>query len=685
MLQPGQYRIAAEKEGFRPVTRTGITLNVDDVVRVDLLLELGAISSSVEVTAAAPPIERETAAMGTVVDGSKIVNLPLNSRNSFSLALLVPGVVPGRGFGDLFNNAAGFHINGGRANTNEMLIDGITNVAPAANPIAVVAIMPSPDALQEFKVVTNSYAAEYGRSGGGIVNMVMRSGTNAYHGTLFEFLRNSRMDSNDFFANRAGAPLTTFQRNQFGFTFGGPVKRDKLFYFVNYEGLRQLAASSANLTVPTVAERAGNFSQSFQQVGNQCLPVSIYDHVTTRAAGAGYARSPFPGNIIPASRMDRVGVKMAGYYPLPNTAGNACTNTNNFYSAMKDPVSNNQVNGKADWNASDRDKVFVGVNWRSYAHTAPNHFGNIAGSTGAIGGDSIPGRGARIDYTRVQTPSFLLNFRMGVTRLERTISPYPNDFDLTQLGFPASFQQQVLKPVSFPSTAVTGYAQLGRNGEADYTYQAGTTYSWNASATWVHNRHTVKFGIDTRVNQSFENSGFSTSGNFSFGRGFTQGPDPNAPRADRGSGLAGLLLGVGSGFAQNTPGLLTSNNYTGLYLQNDIRVSRKLTVNLGVRYDVETGRKERFNQLSYFDFDAPSPLASKVGIPNLHGGLRFVDAKNPRQFDTDWNNFAPRVGIAYSADSRTVVRAGYGLFYLPYVGMAVGSAAGDNGFLSIVP
>ncbi|MCL4401784.1 MAG: TonB-dependent receptor, partial [Acidobacteria bacterium] len=392
-----------------------------------------------------------------------------------------------------------------------------------------------------------------------------------------------------------------------------------------------------------------------------------------------------PGNIIPASRMDPVGVKMAGYYPMPNTPGNACTNTNNFFSAMKDPVGSNQVNGKADWNASDRDKVFLGLNWRSYDHNGPNYFGNIAGSTGAIGGDSIPGRGARIDYTRVQTPSFLLNFRMGVTRLERVIGPYPNDFDLTQLGFPASFQQQVLKPVSFPNTSVTGYAQLGHNGEADYTYQAGTTYSWNASATWVKGRHTMKFGLDTRVNQSFENSGFSTSGNFSFGRGFTQGPDPNAPRADRGNGLAGLLLGVGTGFAQNTPGLLTSNNYTGLYAQDDIRLSQKLTMNVGLRYDVETGRTERFNQLSYFDFAAPSPLASATGIANLHGGLRFVDANNPRQFNTDWNNFGPRIGIAYSADSRTVVRAGYGIFYLPYVGMAVGSAAGDNGFLSNTP
>ncbi|MCL4401783.1 MAG: carboxypeptidase regulatory-like domain-containing protein, partial [Acidobacteria bacterium] len=269
LLPPGTYRVVAQKEGFRPVSQTGITLSVDDVARVDLVLQLGPVSSSVEVSAAAAPIERETAAMGTVVEGSKIVNLPLNSRNSFSLALLVPGVVPGRGFGDLFNNAAGFHINGGRANTNEMLIDGITNVAPAANPIAVVAIMPSPDALQEFKVITNSYSAEYGRSGGGIVNMIMRSGTNQYHGALFEFLRNSKMDSNDFFANRAGTPLTSFQRNQFGFTFGGPVKHDKLFYFVNYEGLRQLGASSVNLTVPTVAERTGDFSQSFQKIGNR--------------------------------------------------------------------------------------------------------------------------------------------------------------------------------------------------------------------------------------------------------------------------------------------------------------------------------------------------------------------------------------------------------------------------------
>ena len=687
LLAPGSYLVEAQKQGFRPAAQTGVRVSVDEVARVDITLDLGAVTESVEVKASGAEVESQSAAIGTVVEGKKIENLPLNSRNSFALALLVPGVVPGKGFGDLFNTAAGFRINGGRANTNEILLDGITNVAPGANPIAVVAILPSPDALQEFKILTNSFSAEYGRSGGGIVNMILRSGTNALHGTLFEFLRNSKLDSNDFFANRSGRALPSFQRNQFGFTVGGPILKNKLFFFVNYEGLRQLSAATVNLTVPTLLERSGDFSQSRQLVGGACVPVMLFDPTTTRrnAAGNGFIRDAFPGNQIPVNRLDPVGAKLASLYPLPNTPGQACTNTNNFFATRKDPVDSNQVNGKFDWNASDRDKFFAGLNWRSYFHKPPNQFGTIADSTGPLGGDSIPGRGARLDYTRVQTPSFLLNFRFGITRLERTIAPYPDNFNLTQLGFPASFAQQILQPASVPSTAVAGYAQLGRNGEADYTFQSGTTYSFNANATWVHGRHNVKFGIDTRLNQSFENSGFSTSGSFTFDRSFTQGPDPNAPAVNRGNGVASLLLGTGTGFAQITPALLTSNNYSGVYLQDDLRVSSRLALNIGLRYDVELGRRERYNQLSYFDFNAPSPLAGPAGLPNLRGGLRFVNDKMPRQFDTDWNNFGPRVGFAYTLTPATVVRAGYGIFYLPFVGAAVGSAAGDNGFLSNTP
>ena len=684
LMPPGAYRVTVQKEGFRPVSQTGIRLSLDEVARVDLMLEVGAVAESIEVKASAIQVDRETAALGTVMESSKILNLPLNSRNPFALALLAPGVLPGRGFGDLFNTAAGFRINGGRANSNEILIDGVTNVAPAANPIAVVAILPSPDALEEFKIQTNSYAAEYGRSGGGVVNMLMRSGTNKYHGSAFEFLRNSKLDANDFFANRAGTALGTFQRHQFGFTLGAPAVKDKLFYFVNYEGLRQRTASNINPTVPTALERKGDFSQSRQIVANACLPTQIYDPVTTRRnpAGTGFVRDAFPGNVIPATRQDGVGSRMTQYYPLPTSSGAACSAANNFFSAKKEQVETDQFNAKVDWNASSRNKFFTGINWRSYERAVPNHFGTIADSTGGQGGDRIPGRGARLDYTRIQTPSFLLNFRAGAIRLERIIGEFPANFHMADVGFPAALENVMRRPLSFPRTLVTGYAGLGRNGEADYTFQSGTTYSWNASATWVRSNHTVKFGLDTRVNQSFEDSGFGTSGDYSFARSFTQGPDPNAPRADRGNGVASLLLGTGTGFVQVLPPLLTSNNYTALYFQDDFRVTPRLTVNIGLRWDVENGRKDRFNQLSYFDFDAASPLAQKSGLANLRGGLRFTSKDSPRQFDTDWNNFGPRLGIAYSLNSSTVIRSGYGIFYLPYVGMAVGGASGNNGFLA---
>lgn len=688
LLPIGTWTLRVEQAGFRPVIQTDITLQVNETRRVDVRLDPGQVSESIEVRADAVAVEREGASLGTVIDTSKITNLPLNSRNPFALALLVPGVTPGRNFGDMFNTAIGMRINGGRAGTNEVLLDGVTNLTPGANPIAVASILPSPDALQEFRIQTNSYSAEYGRTGGGVVNMMLRSGTNEFHGSAYEFLRNSRMDANSFFANRNGNELGAFQRNQFGGTIGGPVLRNRLFFFFSYEGLRQRDVSNVNLTVPTEAERRGDFSQSRQLVSGQCLPVMIYDPVTTRSnpTGSGFTRTQFPGNIIPANRFDAVGRRLVDYYPLPTSAGAPCTAANNFFSSKKNSLSTNQVNVKGDWNASDKDRFTAGVNWRGYYRLPPNHFGTIADSTGLINGDSIPAKSARLDYTRIQTGALVLNARMGVTRLERTMNPYPSDFQLSDIGLPSNLNGQLRGPFSFPIVNVANFARLGRTGEASYTFQAGTVYSWMGSATWISGRHTWKFGADTRVQQSFEDSGFGNSGQFNFARSFTQGPDPNAPRADRGSAVASLLLGTGDGFVQHIPGVFSSNNYTAFYAQDDIKVNTRLTVNLGVRYDIENGRKERFNQLSYFDFEARSPLSDAVpAFPNLQGGLRFVGPDNPRQFDTDWNNISPRVGVAWSVTNKTVIRSGYGIFYVPYTGQSVGSAAGVNGFLSNTP
>ncbi len=635
-------------------------------------------------TAAAPAVERESASIGAIIDNRKVVNIPLNARNPYALALLVPGVSPSnkdisRSIVD-FGTTGVFSVSGGRPGSSEFLLDGVSNTVNWSEAFNSVPNLPSVDAVQEFKVQTNSYSAEFGRSGGGVVNVALKSGTNSFHGAAYEFLRNSRLDSNDFFANRAGSRLASFKRNQYGATLGGPIVRDKAFFFADYEGLRERSARTMTNTFPTAAQRLGDFRQTFQRVSGNCTQVRIFDPTTTRANPAGgYMRDQFPNNVIPTSRLDAAGLHVLPFYPQPNTAGDACSGANNFFVAKTHQYNIDQADAKFDWSVSSNDRLAVSMSWRGKEQVPPNFYGNAASNQ--MSREKHPSRGVRLDYTRIQTPSLVLNLKFGINRVREEIPPHTADFHLTELGFPKALEQQMSQPLDFPVVTTTGYGKLGVNYA--FAYLAGTTYNWNASATWMRGKHAVKFGVEARALQSSEYTGFSASGNYSFTRGFTQGPDPNAPRADRGDGIASLLLGAGTGSVQVLPSIFTSTQYLALYIQDDIKLSSKLTLNLGLRYDLENGRDERFNQLSWFDFSAPSPLASRVpGMPGLKGGLRFVGTDADRQFDTDKNNFGPRLGLAYSVNPKLVIRTGYGVLYAPFIGAAAGAGAGFAGFQS---
>jgi len=685
LLPPGNYRVSVRKDGFRPVTRTGVTLVVDQSARLDFVLEVGSVTETVEVSGAAPTVESTSAALGTVVASKQILDMPLNSRNPLRLVYLVPGFAPSTTFSDQFNRASSFRINGGRANMNDLFLDGVSNSPPASNGFLSYAAFPSPDALQEFKVQTNSYSAEYGRTNGGVLNMVLRSGTNQFRGVFYEFLRNSRMDANNFFANRAGARLPSFKRNQFGVAGGGPIVRDKAFFFANYEGLRQRQATTLIATFPTALEKQGDFSQSAKRVGANCAPALIFDPVSTRANPAGgFIRDAFPGNRIPAARFDPVGVRTAGFFPAPNQPGEACTGINNYFVNASDPFDVNQLDTKLDWNASERNRLFGGVSYRRSLRTEPNLYRNIAYTSFQTSGFEIPSWNLRADYTRVQAPTLVLNVRAGFSTVTQdSPPPVPQDFSYTSLGLPGSLEAQTIRPIGFPVFNVAGYNSLGQVFSSPLeTFQ---TYSLAASATWTRGRHTVKFGLDERLNQVGSNLKQNTNGSYTFNRAMTQGPNPNVAAANLGDGLASLLLGAGaSGFVQILPSVFTSNLYTALYVQDDFKITSKLTLNLGLRYDAENGKRDRFKQLTWFDFDAVSPIASRVNLPNLRGGVRFQGIDAGRQYPTDWNNLGPRVGLAYGLNPKTVIRAGYGFFYPPYVGMA-GNARSSEGFSTQTP
>ena len=319
---------------------------------------------------------------------------------------------------------------------------------------------------------TSSYAPEYGRSGSGIINMIFKSGTNQVHGTAFELIRNSVLDSNSFYSNLAGIPLASFKRSQFGFTLGGPVVipklfngRDKTFFFVDYEGLRQQSASSSTGTVPTPLQRTGDFSQTFAQNGQKVI---IYDPRTTVPSGASYSRAPFPGNVIPANRIDPVAANVMKYYPLPTQPGNPITNTNNFYAAGQTPLNIDQFDIKVDENLNDGNRFFVRVSHRSY--DTPHPVGLFPASINVAEPDvnmDVPGNGASFDYTRTNSPTFLSELRLGFSRSLFNDIPMGYGFNTDQLGFPAYIRENAEIP-NFPGFAAAGYLSLG-NGAYQHT------------------------------------------------------------------------------------------------------------------------------------------------------------------------------------------------------------------------
>ncbi len=687
LLPPGSYQLTVQKEGFKPISQSGITLQVEQVMRLDFKLELGAATETVQITGAAPLLERETSSVGHVVDNARIVNLPLNQRNPFALAFLVPGVTGSIGFqGSGQGNI--ISVNGGRGGSTEFLLDGIPAAPPLVNPAQGFAALPSVDAVQEFKVQTNNYSAEFGRSGSGIINLIYKSGTNELHGSLFEFLRNSALDSNSFFANKNGIPLESFKRNQFGASLGGPIAlpkplfgpfgydgHNRTFFFAAYEGLRAHSAANLITTVPTEAMRRGDFSQLRTTSGQQ---IRIYDPATTVRQGSGFVRQAFKDNLIPASAIDPVSAKILRFYPLPNRTGNDVTGINNFAASGTNITENDSFDVKVDQNISDRQRFSARYSRRALAIKPPDFFPPeiLVADPGLLtteGANSFS-----FDYSFTFNPTHVLNVRLGANRILRGVSPRGEDFDPgKELGFPAYIRDNA-DALMFPTIAPAGYLSIGRSA-AQRSRNGFETHSLHVSNTKTLARHQLKFGFEGRMLRVNTNEAGQTVGNYSFGRNFTQGPNPLAASATAGDGFASLLLGLGTGTQTRFFKVLSVQNYYwGFYLADDFKVSSKLTLNLGLRYELETPRTERYNRLNYLDPQAPSPLAGPSGVANLKGGLVFATENDRSQFETDRNNWAPRFGFAYQATGKTVVRGAYGVFYAPSLQAAGGTVSGPG-------
>lgn len=660
-LVPGRYRVEVGAPGFRRSVQQPVVLEIGQHQRIDARLEIGPVSELAEVVAAPSRIDASTSSLGSVVENTRLAALPLDTRNTYSLIYLTPGVAGE--IGDA-HNRVNYSVNGVRTGLMDTLIDGATAAFPTVNGFHGISVFPPVDAVQEFKVEAGNFPAEFGRSLGSVLNLAYKSGGNTFRGVVHERYRNARFDETTYFGRQEGQSPPGFSRHQFGGFASGPLVRDRTFFMVSYEGLRERRFRELLTTMPTALERNGDFSQTRGANGQ---PIVIYDPATTRpnTAGTGYVRTPFPGNRVPAERMDPVALNVLPYWPEPNRAGDANTGRNNFYASGYGRVETDNVDARVDQQIGPGRRVFGRYSHRRWLDAPAQLF---PGSTGvAEGRINQHDRGHNVvaefaDATRART---VLNARLGFTRTRFLFENQSLGFAPSSLGLPAEIDQEVDR-LLFPALAVNDINPLGGSDHRDSNFN---TLSVAASLTRDSGRHTVKAGYDGRV---FHVNVWEAraAGSFSFSRLFTQGPNPLASTGLGGHGFASFLLGAGSNGSviRNWKNASTRSSYHAWYIQDDWRVSDRLTINMGVRYDIDLPRTEIEDRMSWFDPDVASPLAEVVpGFPDLRGGLQFVGVEgHPRtQYDGDWNNIAPRLGAVYRLSDRTVVSGAVGRFYGP--------------------
>ena len=665
-LPPGKYTLRAEAPGFEKYSRAAFDLQVQQEATVNIDLAVGGVATTVEVTSSAPLINTTSAELGTVVDNRFIQSMPLAGRQPLSLVALAAGITP-------VNTSAGgqsstnFVANGVRNSTSDVLLDGmsLTNVEQNSG-ITNLEYQPSVDVVEEFKVQTNFFSAEFGNTGGAVINMVTKSGTNQFHGVGYEFARNAAMNANSWFSNRAGKTIPDFKRNVFGGTIGGPALiskiyngRNKTFFFFDFEGTRQANAATQLGSLPSLKERAGDFSDTRDSSGNLITIYNPFD--TYKTADGRTLRNAFPNNIIPVNLQNPIALKALSYYPSPTSAGSAFTHTNNFFGQGVSQSQADQLDIKLDHNLSEKMRFSTRYSLNFDNSNVPaNFFGNLADPYS--NGDSFTRTQQFVfDFTRIHNPTTVFNMRYGVLRQHAQTDPKSDGFNPTTLGLPSIYLTSGV--LQFPAFQPEGYQQVGMVGYGRIV-RGDDVQSIVGSVTKIVGAHNIKVGAEARLMRlNYLQPGFP-QGNFNFNRAVTS-QDPNTGSASQGNGVASMLLGWGSGGDYHLdPPSASASKYFGFYAQEDWKITRKLTINLGLRYDFDVPRTERYNRLSWFDFNAPSPIAGKVpGYPNLKGQFLFADDKNRSPVDGDYNNFQPRFGFAYALDLKTSVRGGYGIFY----------------------
>lgn len=637
-LPAGSYRISAGSAGFKTLQRGGIVLRVGDRISLDLTLEVGEASQSLEVTAAAPLLQASRGTVSFVVDQKRVVTLPLDSRNFVPLIALSPGV-------NLPPGSLLPRINGSRPRVSEYIYDGVSVLQPEPGQVAYYPII---DAIEEFRVDTNSYSAEYGRSNGGVIMVNQKSGTNEFHGTLFEFFRHEALNARNLFATTG--PKPRFRRNQYGFVLGGPIQQDKTFFFVAWQGTRQRTGIVRTSTVPSSAQRSGAFAGP------------IFDPATTRQTPAGFARDPFPGNRIPSDRFDPAALAVVNRYPAPNvfaTTGAEAT-VNNYRRTGTESSASDQFDVRLDRYFGARHRLFGRFTYlrdRSLPIAPlPDGSGHIA--SGFIGDTLTRADGVVAEHAWTISPAQVNQLRFGFTRRGFVRSAMDTGMPASEATRIPNIPQSAFENV-LPTYDIVGIQQLGPPSSANSNFTTSVT-QFVDNFSWITGRHSFKAGADIRLQRLDVLQPANPTGLFEFSNILTSGLNPNGSVAGgTGNGFASFLIGQVQSFQVDIQNRILGPraSIAEFFIQDDWRAAKRLTLNLGVRYTLNFPSTEVEDRGAVFDLNGQVlDFLGRNGFPRAARNL------NKR-------NFGPRVGLAFQLADSFVARAGYGMTWIEQAGI----------------
>jgi len=702
-LRIGRYSVTVEKQGFRKAVAGPVQVNIQDRVSVDLKLQPGMATEVVTVTSQRPQLETGTSELGQVVDSRTINALPLNGRNYAQLALLGVGVAAAEP-GSRVETTYGFSANGARSLQNNFLLDGIDNNANLGDVLngAAYVVQPAVDAIAEFKVETNSYSAEFGRGNGAIMNAVIKSGTNQIHGDVWEFLRNEKVDASNYFDIFGKQP---YKQNQFGFTLGGPIIKNKLFFFGDYEGLRIRQALPQLSTVPTPAEVGGDFSAFLPAVldsttatgfldcrGNRTYPGEIFDPTQAETSspynggacslpigttGPNYTGTPTnkftnPGGT--STAIDPLGQELANLFPAPNATINTLQAAGNFLSDPKRSETENKFDIRGDYTISEKDNFFARYSYGNDSNFLPSPFNNVLdGGSFQDGYSQNVAQGLAASEIHSFRNNLINEFRFGFNHLNsHRYNLYSN----------VNVSQQIPGGIPFPGVPFEAGQNIG--GLPSISFGDGTTnigaseflpavehqnsYVFTDNLSWTHGRHAAKLGAEVRFEQFTMLEPAAPRGYVDFGQNFLINDNPAAPGTG-GEAFASFMQGISDGgsITSVTPNVGYRRQIYAVYALDDFKVTPRLTLNLGLRYELFTTIKEANDHQGNFDFNSLSLIVPKGQnaqlTPTLGTELAIQNNGSRGLIRPDRNNFAPRIGLAYQLSDRLVLRSGYGIFY----------------------